>query len=216
MVPHLLDILGGSPLGENLGYIIPSIIFNNWQMAWVHFVISCPSSPMFFFKRLLQFPCCPEDLWILFLNRIISSTVFNTAVNLQANLLLSTGITSLGNNFIPSSLGQQTFGNWAIYLLPRIIEMIVSIPLRTIFIRMAASRMTVDDQSIICLDRSVRANSALGIIDAWGTFDETARARVWKIYTRLLATSTAICLLGEMLFPGFHKHINYPLIWFWP
>lgn len=215
MVPYLLYILGGNPLGENLGYMLPGIIFNNWQLAWVHFVISCPSSPMFFFKRLLQLPCRPEDLLILFLERIFSSMAFNTALDLQTNLL-SAGVTDLEKNSMPGSLDQQGYGNWIIYLLPRIIELVVSIPLRIIFIRMAASRLTVDDQSIICLDRSVRGSSSLGIIDAWETFDKPARARVWKIYTRLFATSMAICLLGEMLFPGFHKHISYSLIWFRP
>jgi len=215
VVPHLLYILGGSPLGENLGYMLVSIIFNNWQMAWVHFVISCPTSPKFFFKRLLQRPCYHEDLFILFLGRISSSMVFNIAVDLQTNLL-SMGITRLESDFMAGSLNQQGFWNWAMYLLPRITELAVSIPIRIVFIRMAASRLAVDDQSIICLDRSVRGNSSLGIIDAWETFDKTARARVWKIYTRLFATSMAICLLGEMLFPGFHKHISYPLIWFRP
>ena len=215
VVPYLLYILGGNPLGENLGFMLPGIIFNNWQLAWVHFVISCPSSPMFFFKRLLQLPCCPEDLFILFLERIFSSMAFNTALDLQTSLL-STGITGPGNNGMPGSLYQQGYWNCVICLLPRIVELVVSIPLRIIFIRMAASRLTVDDQSIICLDRSVRGSSSLGIVDAWETFDKPARARVWKIYTRLFATSMAICLLGEMLFPGFHKQISYPLIWFRP
>lgn len=215
MVPYLLYILGGNPLREIIGYMLPSIIFDNWQLAWVHFVISCPSSPVFFFKRLLQRPCCPEDLLILFLGRIFSSMAFNTALDLQTNLL-STGITGLENNPMPGSLNQQGYGNWVIYLLPRIIELAVSVPLRIIFIRMAASRLAADDQSIIYLERSVRGRSSLGIIDARETFDKSARARVWKIYTRLFVISMAICLLGEMLFPGFHKQISYPLIWFWP
>lgn len=98
--------------------------------------------------------------------------VFNPAVDLQASLL-SAGITSLESDFMPGSLNQQGHWNWVMHLLPRIIELVVSIPIRIIFIRMAASRLAVDDQSIICLDRSVRGNNVLGIIDAWETFDKT-------------------------------------------
>jgi hypothetical protein len=89
--------------------------------------------------------------------------------------------------------------------------LLVSIPARAIYIRVAASMLPEEDDPIVPFDRlfdgKTNLNMAgggdkLGLKDAWVTFERSARSRYFRTILKALAIEVALVVVGTILVMG--------------
>ncbi|GLI76084.1 hypothetical protein PoHVEF18_004353 [Penicillium ochrochloron] len=101
--------------------------------------------------------------------------------------------------------------NALICILPGIFFLLVSLPARAIYIRVAASMLPEEDDPIVPFDRlfggKTNLNMAgggdkLGLKDAWVTFERSARSRYFRTILKALAIEVALGVVGTILVMG--------------
>lgn len=192
---------------RTLRYLLIAALVTNWQMTWVHAVISQPSTKSFL-KRLLQFRCSGATMSALAMQISLSSATLKHAILLQSTLLQQ-----LRLDHVP----QSAYQIWIMGILPNAIQCLVSVAARMVFIRTAASTLPADEQPIVPLDSGLYNNDGLSIGGAWKILSRPESERARRIFLRQFAISMAISILGHMIKGGFYAQISHPLIWFhWP
>lgn len=99
----------------------------------------------------------------------------------------------------------------AMGILPAILFILVSIPARGVFTRVAASMLPEEDDPIVPFDRRfggkvksamVGGSGELSLLDAWTSFDWAARIRYVKIILKALVIEVALGVVGGLLVMG--------------
>lgn len=191
-------------LVQTLVYLFIGVLFTNWEVTWVHAVISQPS-PKSFLERLLQYRCTGAIMSAAATHTRVISAAWKCSSFLQNAALRHFDIR---HNY------QNPYQIFALALLPNTVQCIVSVAVRILFVRIAASTLPTDEPPIVPLDPNL-GDQSVGIDGVWNTLNSPALGRAWKILKWQFAISMAITLLGEMVKPGFHEDINFPLVWFY-
>ncbi|KAL5344095.1 ubiquitin-conjugating enzyme/RWD-like protein [Aspergillus crustosus] len=173
--------------------MVTAVLLANLQVAWVHIVISEPSSKRFY-RRIPS---------IRSLTKILPAAAFE---NLLINgayfvvLLFIKLVHGLGELDLVGSIGNgspEAYRNaFTMLSIATLVSWLASFPARVIFIRVAASMLPEEDESIIPFDRSFGGKVVPGIVgggvlsikDAWTTFDRDG----WKRYIKALVKATGI------------------------
>jgi hypothetical protein len=185
------------------GQFVASMLFATWQMAWVHLVIA-DKSPRSSYRRMLGL-----QHW----SRIApAAALYNILVCASFSLPLAArslaGWTVMG---VIATRGFSELLNFLISILPAIFFLLVSIPARAIYIRVAASMLPEEDDPIVPFDRlfggkanpdMVGGGGKLGLKDAWITFELSARSRFFKIILKALAIEVTLGVVGTLLVMG--------------
>ncbi|RAL03670.1 uncharacterized protein BO80DRAFT_349355 [Aspergillus ibericus CBS 121593] len=185
--------------------MITSVLLANLQLAWVHIVISEPS-PKRFYQRIPGF-----DAW----KKIAPVVAFEHTVTAAAYYIPLALISACGGfkgaeNPTDGDAPAKTIASAAtLVALPALLSFVVSIPARAIFIRVAASMLPEEHESIVPFDRSfggkvspaiVGGSGKLSIMDAWKTFDRPALTRFVKAIAKGFAIEVAVvALFGTLL-----------------
>ncbi|KAL4880604.1 hypothetical protein BJY04DRAFT_191084 [Aspergillus karnatakaensis] len=181
--------------------IATAVVLANLQVAWVHIVISEPS-PKRFYQRIPSFRSLTKILpAAAFEHLLINGAYFVVLLIIK----LSHG---LGDLDLVGNIGtgspeayRSAFGLLSIATL---VSWLASFPARVIFIRVAASMLPEEDESIVPFDRSFGGKVVPGIVgggvlsikDAWTTFDRDG----WKRYIKALVKATGIQFALAMFF----------------
>ncbi|KAJ5190177.1 uncharacterized protein N7498_009162 [Penicillium cinerascens] len=190
------------PITSFLGQIIVqplvSVILSTWHMAWVHIVISEPS-PKRFWQRI------PSYRTFL---KIAPAAALESVLTCAA-LLLPLAIAKAAGwiNMEPDMdhAASDMFHYLAVSALPALLSFLISIPGRVIFIRVAASMLPEENETIVPFDRSfggkvepsiVGGSGKIGLLDAWNTFDWAGRVRFVKVIAKALAIEAALVVLA--------------------
>lgn len=185
----------GSFFGQFIAQSLISIIFSTWQMAWVHIVITEPS-PKRFYQRIPSF-----RTWIK-IAPAAALVDFATA----ACVFLPMGLTSaLG--FLPDVTSDVSglFQFAAVAALPALLAVLVSVPAQVVFVRVAASMLPEEDETIVPFDRSfggkvnpeiVGGSGKIGIVTAWTSFDWPARVRLAKVIAKTFVMQVAVAIVA--------------------
>ncbi|KAF7715189.1 Uncharacterized protein PECH_005574 [Penicillium ucsense] len=159
-----------------------NLLFAPLHMAWVHIVISEPSTKRFY-QRIPSM-----RTWIKIAPAIALRDVPGTAVYFVAVAIAR----SLGEHGQSSTLSPAAFG----YGIPALLAWVVQIPAQVIFVRVAASMLPEEDETIVPFDRSfggkvqteiMGGSGHIGLLDAWRTFDWPARVRYGKVIIKTFA-----------------------------
>lgn len=187
-------------------------IMCQWGLLWTHVVISAPSTqplykrmPKFATAKLVVLPTVifagAEQLIIL-----VSRDLLN-AFGLHNYLRHPERITDLPSGGQKMALAQiSTIG-----LISAITGILVLFPAYVALIRVYASTLPEQDESIVPFDRTFggraqpRTEGGEGVVsmlDAWRTFDWAARIRLVKLYAKVTAIEFATTLFFGLLFLG--------------
>ena len=205
LISFLPNLDDRSWLIQTLAALLIGALFTNWQVTWIHAVISQPSTKSSL-ERLLRFRCSGAVMSVLSMQMTLHHTALKYSRHLQSALLQHFSI-----RYNPRSSSQI----FALALFPNTVQYLVSVAVRVLFVRIAASTLPADEPPIVPLDPSLHNNHGLGIGGVWSTLSSPALARALRILKRQFAITMAISILGEMIKPGFHKDIEFPLIWFY-
>jgi hypothetical protein len=180
---------------------ILSVLLSTWQMAWVHIVISEPS-PKRFYQRIPSY-----RTWIK-----IAPAAALADILTAAGFFIPMAIASFAGWIDSNNDNEPSLVVACRYMMvmgvPALFAFLISIPARVIFVRVAASMLPEEDETIVPFDRSfggkvqpqiVGGSGHIGLLDAWTTFDWAARVRFAKVIGKTIAIEVALGLLAGIL-----------------
>lgn len=201
----IFPISTSSFFGQFFVQFFISMLLATWQMAWVHIVISEPS-PKRFYQRIPSY-----RKWI----RIAPAAAVETAL-IYATFLMPMAVAQLAGwtevtedpNRPDLTTRKEALRLLAVSALPVVLAVAVSIPARVIFIRVAASMLPEEDESIVPFDRTfggkvqpeiVGGSGKIGLMEAWTSFDWSSRVRLAKVIIKTALMQAGVLLLGISL-----------------
>ncbi|KAE8141529.1 hypothetical protein BDV38DRAFT_237035, partial [Aspergillus pseudotamarii] len=204
ILPAFLPVMTHSPISVFLGRFVASMFLATWHMAWVHLVIADPS-PRSSYRRMLG-----HRYWL----RIApAAALYNSLMCATFSLPIAAAELSHGTVMnVTSPNPEKLLGFLVKGILPAILFLVLSIPARAIFTRVAASMLPEEDDPIVPFDRpfggkvkpaTVGGDSGhLSLQDAWTSFDRAARIRYVKVTLKALAIEVALGVVGTLLIMG--------------
>ncbi|KAJ5662600.1 uncharacterized protein N7477_010216 [Penicillium maclennaniae] len=185
-------------MGQLIVQPLVSVLLSTWHMAWVHIVISEPS-PKRFYQRIPSYrtfvkiaPAAALESALACAALYVPLAIAKAAgwINMQPDMDHATS---------------NLCGYLAVSALPAFLSFLLSIPGRVIFVRVAASMLPEEDETIVPFDRSfggkvqpsiVGGSGKIGLRDAWTTFDWAGRVRFVKVIAKAFAIEVALVVLA--------------------
>lgn len=200
----LIPISTTSFLGHVFVQSFLSVLLATWQMAWVHIVISEPS-PKRFYQRIPSYKTWIKIAPAAALQDVLTAAAFFLPMSLAS----FAGWFDSASDDVPPMVALYRF--MGVTVIPAIVAFVISIPARVIFVRVAASMLPEEDETIVPFDRSfggkvspaiTGGSGKIGLMDAWTTFDWAARVRFAKVVGKTLAIEVAVVVLAALLLGG--------------
>ncbi|KAE8317392.1 hypothetical protein BDV41DRAFT_39714 [Aspergillus transmontanensis] len=208
ILPGLLPVEGNSALKRDIRSLISVALLTNLQVLWVHIVITKPSQK-FLFQQLPSLNCWLQVIPIALLEFILRRLVVPITLFIELYLIHAVRMMDIDLDLDTSHAAGHVYALAA--LAPRFVEFWLALPARVIFVRIAASMVSDDDELIIPLDPRLKGGAPVGMFDAWR---RDSWARACKIQTRGFIAGTAIFLLGQMVLPEFRSYVPFLPMWF--
>lgn len=210
LLSAILGVLGGSSIvGHVIARFVAEILLANLTMAWVHIVISEPS-PRRFYQRIPGRKAWIKIAPVAALRSLASQfTMFiPLIIGYSTNVIKNGGPV---NPVVPSDELPPTkvvAGTLGIAALNLVLYLLVDMPAHVTFIRVAASMLPEDDETIVPFDRSfggkvtpeiVGGTGKIGIVDAWRSFDWASRVRFVKVVAKVFLMVVAVALVFSFI-----------------
>ncbi|GKZ77751.1 hypothetical protein AnigIFM56816_000534 [Aspergillus niger] len=207
------------PVPIHMGFVsfmavfIGRMFLATWEMAWVHVVIA-DKSPIVSYRRMLGYQHWRRIAPVAVLHNVVMSVTYS--VNLAASRVVGRVIwVILGGEHGKGSSGGSAEGGIGVVLL-MMFFLLLTVPVKAIFTRVAASMLPEGLDPIVPFDRrfggkviSEGGGETLGIMEAWTTFEWSARVRYFKVFLKALALEVALGVLGGLLVIGELKWLLY-------
>ena len=198
----------GHPLARPFIAVFASIALCRIQMTWTHIVISNPSSKSWF-RRI------PSRTAVR--NILIPTAVF--AIAEQAAVYVPGGLfvvaTQAFHEEMMENIGRaQNIALLEMFLIGLIgigIFVLVVIPADVTLKRVQASMLPEEDESIVPFDRTfagkvkpeiLGGSGAVSMLDAWKSFDRSARIRLMKLYLKVFLVMVMTTIMFTMVVYG--------------
>lgn len=181
--------------------LIVSVLLANLRLAWVHIVISAPS-PKRWYQRIPGFRAWRQIAPVIALQNLAVCSAFYIPLGLFTLFKTSDGdVVWLFDGNMPA---KHSICRIAVPLIASILlGIVVAIPADAIFVRVAASMLPEEYESIVPFDRSfggkvvpaiLGGSGRVSVADAWRTFDRAARVRFLKVNAKVYAIEAVIML----------------------
>lgn len=207
---YIPDLQDRSMFVQWPAYFLYSAVIANWQTTWVHAVISQPSTQSFL-ERILRYRFSGVALSAIAMQVTLTIPAFDYCVRVQSRVI---------NYFDIEPDFRSDYQSFAVVFLPTAVERFISLLAQIMFLRLAASTLPQDEQSIIRLDPSLGSEDEQSVVDGWNIghgwkiLFGPSMARAWGIFGRQFAISMGITMLGMMIDPTFYHVVGFPLVWF--
>ena len=190
--------------------IVTTVALCRLQMTWTHIVISAPSTKRWW----RRFPSVKAGKNIIVPTAVFAIAV-QAAVYVPGALFLTVHETlrnpsAYGNN--PATVQKIALAEmFLIGLIAIGTVILVVIPADVSLKRVQASMLPEEDEAIVPFDRTfggkvkpeiLGGSGAVGMLDAWRTFDRSARIRLIKLYGKIFAVQLATTLMFMLIVIG--------------
>jgi len=196
-------------VGRVIGPIVAHVVLAQLEMTWVHIVISEPS-PKPWYQRVGS-----RKFWSKIAPAAaVKAIALQLTLGLPAALLCSFGPIKKSMHD-PSYQFSKADAHHAVAIFSAAgialvaLVVLVYIPARVAFVRVAASMLPEEDETIVSFDRSfggkvtpavLGGSGKIGMLDAWKTFTWEARRRFMGLMVKVVALSIAVSMLFFMIF----------------
>lgn len=176
--------------------LLASLSLVQFSAAWVHIVIT-PQSPLHFWRRLPPFKKTFDATWRAVVMYWAAGEFTRFMPVLVAKLM---GLDFNTVNIQGASIGQGV----VVFLLAIFLSIFVLIPAHVVLVRVQASLLPEDQETIIPFDRSFEGKVEPAVVggtgyvsmkDAWATFSRSAWRRLVKLYVKIYLVSMALVVL---------------------
>lgn len=195
---------------SSVGTLLASLSLVQFSTAWVHIVISQPS-PLHFWRRLPPFKRTFEATWKA-VTLYWAAAEFTRWVPLLIGALLGL---QFQNDITDDKPVEQPDGFiWKIITLGSvaiICSILLLIPAHIILVRVQASLLPEDTETIVPFDRSFEGTVEPAVVggkgyvsmrNAWKTFSHSAWRRIVKLYVKIYAISLAFAAFIGLVIGG--------------
>lgn len=198
-----------SHAGLAIAAIIAEVALSSWELTWYHIVISEPNSK----KWWQRLPSFKSRAWVKIAPAVaLRSLTTQIAAGLPMVLCRSFGTMKHLQDpaFHPSKKDMYAiFGQSLIVLfLSFALFILLEIPATVTVVRVAASMLPEEYETIVPFDRSfggkvtpaiVGGAGKIGMLDAWKTFTWSSRIRLLKLVVKVFAIIVAVWLSFSMV-----------------
>lgn len=186
--------MGSVFLAKSVGSVLSTILLARLSTAWVHIVISEPSSKSWY--RRVPGVKSWKNVWA-------PSALVDITTRLAFALPAVCGLAlGLEPNEAPSQHpGMIAFKFFVCVALGLLTVVTLVIPASVALVRVQASMLPEEDESIVPFDRTfggkvvpeiLGGSGAIGFVDAWRTFDMAARFRIVKLFFKFIAVEIGL------------------------
>lgn len=196
------------PIARPFIAVLASIALCRLQMTWTHIVISNPSNKSWF-RRI------PSRAAVR--NILVPTAVF--AIAEQAAIYVPGALFVLASQAFNEEIHEnvaraQNIALLEMFLIGLIgigIFVLVVIPADVTLKRVQASMLPEEDESIVPFDRTfagkvkpeiLGGSGAVSMLDAWKSFDRSARLRLMKLYLKVILVSVFTTIMFIMVLVG--------------
>lgn len=213
-IPTVIFTFALGSVGSLVGSICAYLVLVQFGTAWVHIVISKPSQ-LHFWSRLPPFRRTLDATWRPILLNTGAAWMARWIPTFLAQILnLSAPKLKLGE---PTEMPQNHGTVWKTLLIVLtyvVIAIFVAVPAQVVLVRVQASLLPEEDETIIPFDRSfqgtvepavVGGKGYVSVRDAWATFSTAAWRRLLILYVKTWAISTFVffVLFAAVFVPQF-------------
>ena len=203
VIVNLFTANARNPLIRSIVAVVTTIALCRLQMTWTHIVISAPSTKRWW-RRI---PSVKAGK-----NIIVPTAIYAIAVQAAIYVPGTLFTTVYPTLFNPSQYGDNAATVQKVALVEMFLigliaigtVFLVVIPADVTLKRVQASMLPEEDETVVPFDRTfagkvvpeiVGGSGAVGILDAWRTFDRAARVRLIKLYAKILAVQLFISVV---------------------
>ncbi|KAH8655988.1 hypothetical protein BGZ60DRAFT_385438 [Tricladium varicosporioides] len=196
-IANLVSIIPGIP--KPVGMIVASVALAQLLTAWTHIVISDPS-PKTWFRRLPA-----KSTWKkIAIPTAITALAEQVALYVPIYVGLASGLNIDPEQAANLSSHEQkiiALKGFGIFVLALVLGFLLVIPSNVTLTRVQASLLSDTEETIVPFDRSfkgkvipeiVGGSGVVGMLDAWKTFDWSARIRLIKAYAKVFCMQFAL------------------------
>jgi hypothetical protein len=196
------------PFMENwIGFCIASILADlvlaRWELTWIHIVISEPTQS----KWWRRAP--PLNSWIKIAPAVALKSVAGFVTKIVPVIVaLNFGVLKRMQHpgFEPSrnDLNAACAQSFPILLLTIALAILIQLPATVILVRVAASMLPEENETVVPFDRSfggkvtpaiIGGQGKIGMLEAWKSFDWSSRIRLVKLMAKIMVITLALWML---------------------
>lgn len=194
-------------LGRGFSSILGAVVCAQLSLAWTHIVISTPSSKPWY-RRMPTL-----KMW----KQVAGPTAIlalaeQVAVMVPVYIAIASGVTRTPEELqgmTPHQKSMMLLGGSGFAIMGLILGFVLVIPANVVLTRVQASLLADSEETIVPFDRSfsgkvvpeiVGGSGAIGMLDAWKSFDWAARVRLVKAYVKVFAMQMGVSILFTILF----------------
>ncbi|PGH15224.1 hypothetical protein AJ79_02589 [Helicocarpus griseus UAMH5409] len=195
---------------ESCGEIASDVLTATLELAWVHIVISEPSTKRFW-KRVPGY-----SSWVQIAPAVaLRSAASQLSLVLPAQLGLRLIVWPVNQNHSFADPDRDNAADIAtamgVLALSIILTILVEIPATVTMIRVAASILPQEENTIVPFDRTfggkvqpavLGGSGKVGLLDAWKTFTWPSRVRLMKVLAKTFAILTVVSFTFAFVFVG--------------
>jgi len=199
------------PAGRMAAHFLAELVLARFEMTWVHIVISEPST-LPWYKRI------PQG-WKPFKNILPAAALKSAATQIVMILPAAYACNSKLSRFhqtpdtpmSPSDARAIVIDAFITMTMYLVLVVLIEIPATVTFVRVAASMLPEQDESIVPFDRTfngkvtpeiVGGAGKFGILEAWRSFDRSSRIRLLKLLGKVVAIQIALMTLSALVVVG--------------
>ena len=197
LTAFLLTIIASispNPLGLVFAAIIAQTALATLHMAWVHIIIS-ESSPKRWYKRIPSIRTWPKiapaaALWAT-TNQVVSILPMLACGSFGSLYRMQDPEYQPGRKDLYAVGGQGMLG----FTLMVVLFVLLQIPATVAFVRVAASMLPEEDETIVPFDRTfggkttpaiIGGQGKIGLVEAWRSFPWASRMRLLKLMVKII------------------------------
>ena len=198
----------GHPVAQPFIAVLASIALCRLQMTWTHIVISMPSSKRWY-RRI------PSTAAVR--NIIVPTAIF--AIAEQASIHVPRALYFLCSQAYNDEANVDVGRAQHIALLQMVLIVLVGIGIFVFLVipadvtlkRVQASMLPEEDEAIVPFDRTfagkvkpqiLGGSGAVSMLEAWKSFDKSARIRLMKLYLKVFLVSVFTTIMFVMILIG--------------
>ncbi|KIW66287.1 hypothetical protein PV04_08484 [Phialophora macrospora] len=203
LISLIANVFLGNRLGVAFAAIVAETALATWHMAWVHIVISEPSEKRWY-KRIPSIRTWPKiapavALWAT-TNQVVSILPMLVCGSFGSLNRMRDPEYEPGRKDLYAVGGQGMLG----FTLMVILFVLLQIPATVTLVRVAASMLPEEDETIVPFDRTfggkttpaiVGGQGKIGLVEAWRSFPWASRMRLIKLMIKVVLIFMACWLL---------------------
>lgn len=205
----LAILFGFGIVGQIFAYLVTSLVTVRLHMAWTHAMIASPS-PKPWYRRLAPRKQCK----VLFLPTLAFAAAQQATVILPIAVAFALGLPQEmhhGHMVVHKSCAMRALLMMRFLAVPLtaiFTALCVLLPAAVTLTRIEAALLPADQSTIVPFDRSAivgsldlseRGTSRAIFVQAWRSFDRSARLRLVKLYAKMFLIQITIGVTGMML-----------------